>query len=615
MNILVSCMGYDSGKSGISTYMNNVLSNFKDAPHSITLILEYDSVEKFKNYNKIIVPRIFSKSLMGMLWHFFVLPFYTLRKKYDCILILAASRRYLAFSKIPQIGVIHDLSPCRIEKKYDPIRMFYLRKLQPWLGKRIDEIVAISQSTKDDIVRYWGIIPEKITLNYNGLTKLEEPDEHIQNRLDLKKYILYISRIEHPGKNHLGLIKAYESLPSSIRDEYKLVLAGSNWKGAEAVRDYANRSSEAERIIFTGFVSPAELSGLYRQASIFVFPSFSEGFGLPLLEAMSSSVPCACANNTSLGEIAGDAALLFDPKRNDQISDCILQILSNRNLSDNLIQKGIARSKQFNWNNHSLKLLSLCKKTYDKNSYLKIFGVRFLNGRMDEIIRTIDEIIYNKKKKKIAFINAHYLNTAYEDPEQINRLNRFDYVLPDGCGVSLTCKMLGYRYRENLNGTDLLPLLCKLFEQRGYTMYFFGSADTVAERAAKNLSKKYPSLKIIGFRNGFFNKNEEDSIIFKINKLSPDLLIVGFGAKLQEKWIDEHFDRLNCRVVAAMGGVLDFYSGDAPRAHPLLRKIGLEWAWRLYIEPKRLAKRYLLGNPLFLYRVAKSLFSPSKKED
>ncbi|MDD3915177.1 MAG: hypothetical protein PHF76_11090, partial [Bacteroidales bacterium] len=100
MNILVSCMGYDSGKSGISTYMNNVLSNFKDAPHSITLILEYDSVEKFKNYNKIIVPRIFSKSLMGMLWHFFVLPFYTLRKKYDCILILAASRRYLAFSKI-----------------------------------------------------------------------------------------------------------------------------------------------------------------------------------------------------------------------------------------------------------------------------------------------------------------------------------------------------------------------------------------------------------------------------------------------------------------------------------------------------------------------------------
>lgn len=615
MNILVSCMGYDSGKSGISTYMNNVVANFKNAPHSITLILECNSVKNFKDYKKIVVPRIFSKSLMGMLWHFFILPFYTFRKKHDCILILAASRRYLAFSKIPQIGVIHDLSAYRIDKKYDPIRMFYLRKLQPWLGKRLDEIVAISQSTKDDIVKYWKISPEKVTLNYNGLTKLQEPDEQIQKRLDLKKYILYVSRIEHPGKNHLGLIKAYESLPSSIRNEYKLVFAGSDWKGAKSVRDYASQSSEADRIVFTGFVSFTELSSLYKHASLFVFPSFSEGFGLPLLEAMSSSVPCACANNTSLGEIAGDASLLFDPEKTDQISNCILQILSDNKLANNLIQKGISRSKQFDWNHHMLKLLSICEKTYEKNSYLKIFGVRFLNGRMYEVIRTIDEIISNKRKKKIAFINAHYLNTAYEDLDQIKRLNRFDYVLPDGSGVSMACKLLGYRYRENLNGTDLLPLLCKLFEEREYTMYFFGSAEKVAERAAKNFFEQFPKLKIIGFRSGYFQKQDEDAIISKINQLSPDLLVVGFGVKLQEKWVDENFDKLNCCIVAAMGGILDVYSGDAPRGHPILRKLGLEWVRRLYNEPKRLAKRYLFGNPLFLYRVAKSRFVSRNGKD
>lgn len=608
MNILVSCMGYDGGKSGISTYMRNVIENFKDSSHSITLILEYDSVDTFKDYKKIAIPRVFSKSLMGMLWHFFILPFYTFRKKYDCILILAASRRYLAFSKIPQIGVIHDLSAYRIDKKYDPIRMFYLRKLQPWLGKRLDEIVAISQSTKDDIIRYWRITPDKVTLNYNGLTKLQQPDERIQKRLDLKKYILYVSRIEHPGKNHLGLIKAYRSLPTSIRDEYKLVFAGSDWKGAKTVRDYVSQSSDSDKIIFTGFVSNAELSSLYKQASIFVFPSFSEGFGLPLLEAMSSSVPCACANNTSLGEIAGDAALLFYPENTDQISNCILRILSDEELSADLTQRGIARSKQFNWNHHSLKLLSICENIYERNSYLDVFGIEFLNGRMHEVIRIIDENICKKRKKKIAFINTHYLNTAYEDTEQIERLNRFDYVLPDGSGVSLACKLLGYRYRENLNGTDLLPLLCRLFEQRGYTMYFFGSAETVAERAAQNFLKQYPKLKIIGFRSGYFKKQEEEDIILKINQLSPDLLVVGFGVKLQEKWVDENFDKLNCRIVAAMGGILDVYSGDAPRGHPLLRKLGLEWVRRLYNEPKRLAKRYLFGNPLFLYRVAKSRF-------
>ena len=302
MNILVSCMGYDGGKSGISTYMQNVAANLKDSPHSITLVLEYDSVESFKSFKKIIVPKFFSKSFMGMLWHFLILPFFTLTKKYDCVLILAASRRYLAFSTIPQIGVIHDLSPYHIDGKYDPIRMFYLKKLQPWLGKRLDELIAISQSTKNDIIQYWQVPSEKITLNYNGLTKLPLPDDRIQERLNLENYILYVSRIEHPGKNHLGLIKAYELLPLSIRSRYKLVLAGSEWKGAKPVKDYANQSPDVEQILFTGFVTHEELASLYKHASLFVFPSFSEGFGLPLLEAMSQSIPCACANTTSLAE-------------------------------------------------------------------------------------------------------------------------------------------------------------------------------------------------------------------------------------------------------------------------------------------------------------------------
>lgn len=400
MNILVSCMGYDGGKSGISTYMQNVVANLKDSPHSITLVLEYDSVESFKSFKKIIVPKFFSKSFMGMLWHFLILPFFTLTKKYDCILILAASRRYLAFSKIPQIGVIHDLSPYRIEGKYDPIRMFYLKRLQPWLGKRLDEIVAISQSTKNDIIQYWKIPPEKITVNYNGLTKLPPPDNGIQKRLNLEKYILYVSRIEHPGKNHLGLIKAYEQLPLSIRSEYKLVLAGSEWKGAKPVKDYANQSPDAERILFTGFVTHEELASLYKHASLFVFPSFSEGFGLPLLEAMSHSVPCACANTTSLAEIGGDAVLLFDPKKIEEISNCIVEIINNKEYFYSTIKNKLSYLSKFDWKIHSKKLLSICKKEYDNNSKLTIFEVSFLNGRIIDFFKIVDDAILNNKRKK-----------------------------------------------------------------------------------------------------------------------------------------------------------------------------------------------------------------------
>lgn len=612
MNILVSCMGYDGGKSGISTYMKNVVKYLKESPHHFTLVVEKDSIQDFAGFKTIVVPKIFSKSLLGMLWHFFILPFYTLNRTYDCILILAASRRYLAFSKIPQVGVIHDLSAYRVEGKYDPLRMFYLRKIQPWLGRRLNQIVAISESTKKDIEYYWNVPITKVTLNYNGLNEFSQPDDRIQSRCHLSKYILYVSRIEYPGKNHIGLIQAFEALPAQLRQNYQLVIAGTEWKGAKPVIEYAQKSPCHNQIIFTGFVSNAELTSLYTHALLFVFPSFSEGFGLPLIEAMSFGIPCACSNTSALGEIGKDAALLFDPINTDQIRDSIQQILTQTDLRNEIIHKGLRRAAQFDWKKHVYTLCEICKKEYDINSHLQIFDINFVNGRIDEILHEISSIISHKQRKKIAFINTHYLNTAYTNPEQRERLNRFDYVLPDGSGVYLACKILGYRYRDNLNGTDLLPLLCKLFEEHGYSIYFFGSKKDVAERAAKNLLKLYPKLKIVGIRSGYFTKEEEPLIIEEINRCSPNFLLVGFGVILQERWIDMNFDKLNCQIASAMGGILDVYSGDAPRGNPLLHKLGLEWVRRLYNEPSRLAKRYLLGNPLFLWRVIKTRFISKK---
>ena len=361
MNILVSCMGYDSGKSGISSYMTNVVREFKNTPYHYTLILENDSVNDFSpmEMETIVAPKLFSKSLMGMIWHMLILPFYTLKKKYDVIIILAASRRYLAFSRIPQIGIIHDLSPYRIKGKYDPLRMFYLKKLQPWLGRQLDSIVAISQSTRDDIARYWHIPVDKITLNYNGSNTLPPPDTHILQKFNLRQYILYVSRLEHPGKNHIGLFKAYETLPPDLQQKYQLVIAGAEWKGFEPIKEYASKSRQRKRIIFTGFVSAAELAALYKNASIFVFPSFSEGFGLPLLEAMNFEIPCACSNCTSMIEIAADAALLFDPSSPAEIQSCIQQILSHPSLAQELVRRGNKQKTLFSWKKHVDTLLRL----------------------------------------------------------------------------------------------------------------------------------------------------------------------------------------------------------------------------------------------------------------
>lgn len=613
MNILISCMGYDAGKSGISGYMRNVLANLRDTGHKITLVIERGNESDFAGFDTIQPPKIFSKSAAGFLWHLFALPFIAGKKQFDCLLILAGNRRFTLFSNVPQISVVHDLSQYRVTGKYDPLRMFYLTKVQPMLGRKFSAIAAISQSTLNDVIKHWQFPAENLTLNYNGLTRLARAENEPSPRLKYGKYIYYVSRIEHPGKNHLGLIKAYEMLPAELKREYALVFTGQNWNGAEIVRDYVKNSPDAARIAFTGFVTNEQLAALYADASAFAFPSFSEGFGLGLIEAMSFGVPCACSYDSSLGEIAGDAALLFDPAKPEEISGALKKILSEPTTAADLVKKGLERCKIFDWKAHAQTLLEICEKEYAKNSTAKIFGIKFRNARMDEIVREFAGCATRREKKTVGFLNTFYLNTAYENPAQAERLGKLDCVLPDGSGVSLACKILGIRYRDNLNGTDLLPCLCEVAQAEGYSMYFIGGKEGVAARAGENLKKTYPNLKIAGTRAGYFSKEEEPAIIAEINTLRPDFLFVGFGVIAQEKWVLENAGKLDATLVLATGGLHDVYSGDLFRVSPRLRRMGLEWLGRLRQEPRRLFGRYVIGNPLFICRVVKSkIFPPAR---
>ena len=598
MKLLVSCLGYDSGKSGISAYMQNVLSNLRKYEDDITVVVESDAVADFSDFKQVRVPKLFSKSLAGYLWSIFVLPF--IARKYDCVLVLAGNRRFVPFGKTRKVGVIHDLSQYRVVDKYGKLRMFQLFKVQPILSRTFNKLVAISNATKADIVKYWNVEEDDVALNYNGVSKLPEPDNAILSRLGLQKYILYVSRIEHPAKNHANLIKAFEALPSAIKNEYKLVFVGANWNGADVVRDMASKSECSQNIVFSGFVTNEELSSLYRNADIFVFPSLSEGFGLGLVEAMSNGVVCACSNVSALAEVGGDTVLQFDPLNVSEMSDCIKTLVENPELKSTLIEKAKRRSLMFSWDSHAKKLSELCREQVSKDNRLKIFDVEFVNDRMDDVVNDITLRAQENRKTTVAFINTHYLNCAYENAEQRKRLGEFDLVLPDGSGVSLACKILGYKYRDNLNGTDLLPRLCEVSEEKGLSMYFLGGKEGVAQKAVENLKKKYPKLNVVGVRNGYFD--DAQTVIDEINAKSSDFLFVGFGAILQEKWLLENIDKIDCKVAFAIGGVVDVYSGNLKR-NPILRKLGLEWFGRFLQEPRRLFGRYILGNPLFVLRV------------
>ena len=200
-------------------------------------------------------------------------------------------------------------------------------------------------------------IPQKrkslVVVNREGKYKadVKEDERTLTVETAKLKQILYISRIEHPGKNHLNLLKAFELLPEDLRREYTLVMPGASWNGAETVFEYAEKSPCKEQFKFTGFVDFAKLPELYARSAMYIFPSHFEGFGLSLLEAMHAGLPCACSNNSSLGELGEGAAELFDPESPEEIAESMKKILFSPEYQKVLIQKGKEKAARFSWKN------------------------------------------------------------------------------------------------------------------------------------------------------------------------------------------------------------------------------------------------------------------------
>ena len=155
----------------------------------------------------------------------------------------------------------------------------------------------------------------------------------------------------------------------------------------------------------------------------------------------------------------------------------------------------------------------------------------------------------------------------------------------------------------NINGTDLFPRLCEKAATEGVSLFLLGAKPGVAEAVSENMRKRFPALSIAGVRDGYFKPEETGQVLDEINSSNADILLVAFGAPKQELWLAEHRHKLTACVYLGVGGLFDFYSGRLPRAPVWMREIGMEWTWRLLQEPGRMWRRYLIGNPLFLYRV------------
>ena len=362
MRILVSCVPFDHGRSGISVYMRHTVAALAAAGHELTLVVEPEAaaVPEFAPFPKIVAPGWIRRPVLSMLWHLLLLPFRIGRRKYDLFFIAAANRRAVLFRPVPTVAIVHDLAAHRMREKYDRFRTLYQTGILPFFTRRAEFPVAISESTAKDMVEFMNLPRERITVSWNGLSlPTVKPAGGWMRRYGLEpgEYLLYISRLEHPGKNQYGLIEAYEKLPPEITGRYKLVLCGSDWHGADAIHARAEKSPLRDRIILTGFIANEDLEEAYRGSAAYVFPSLFEGFGLSLIEAMHYGVPCACSETSSLGEIGQGAALLFDPEDPEAIAGALRRLLGEPGLCEELREAGRRRAAEFTWKKHVERIM------------------------------------------------------------------------------------------------------------------------------------------------------------------------------------------------------------------------------------------------------------------
>jgi len=261
------------------------------------------------------------------------------------------------------ITTVHDFSFI-LHKEYHPKeRIEYIDKYFTKNIIKSDMIITGSHFTKNEILQRLDFKEEQIEVIYHGIDhNLFQVYSNEDLKVDFelpKKFILSVGSIE-PRKNLIGLLEAYSALSLEIKKEYKLVIAG--FKGWENKEIMALIEKNQENIHYLGFISDKELSIVYNLASLFVFPSFYEGFGLPVLEAMACGTPVVCSDSSSIPEVGGDAVVYCDPNNTDDISNKMVQVLNDTELQKSMKVSGIKRAKEFTWEKSALQHIKVFQK-------------------------------------------------------------------------------------------------------------------------------------------------------------------------------------------------------------------------------------------------------------
>ncbi len=361
MKVCYSATIWDGGRSGIGTYIAEQISQLSQREDLNLRILEYGGRllsrhERPQGSGTGSGTRNPVRPLRDIAWHRCRLASLVRQEKIDVVHV-PTIRRIPGKLSCAAVITVHDLGPVRMRGKYGLLRRFYHTSVVPRWLENVDAIVTPSHFTKNDLMQFYRVSAEKITVVPNGLNhEIYKPGDEKESAARIRDsykiagpFFVYISRLEHPAKNHVRLIHAFEQFKDSLSLPHQLVLVGARWNGAEEVEEVLAASRHRQAIVHTGHVPHEDLPHFLRASVALIYPSLFEGFGMPVTEAMACGTPVACSRSSSLTEIAEGKSLLFDPENPEEMADAMRKLATDDLLRERLCATGLAHAKTFTW--------------------------------------------------------------------------------------------------------------------------------------------------------------------------------------------------------------------------------------------------------------------------
>ena len=355
MKVGIDTFGCGHGRSGLGSYLNSLVQHLKN-DDTVQYELFGAEIDRYTYgsendvaYKSISLP---DSLVAERAWHLFAANLFAKKQKYDAVLYPAAAHMLPFAFTVPGVAIVNDLVSEFFLSKKDTKHEVHVKHTL----NRAARIIAASHCIKRDLERL-GIKSDRISVIHNGVDhSMFYPRELLSpNLVDIKPfaiqrpYFIYASRLSSPSKKHIELIKAFTLFKERTHLPHRLVLAGSEDAYSEEVHKAVFSSHSASDIFVTGFFPHESFPELYSGSDGCIFPSVSEGVGLPVLEAMATGVPVACSKSGALPEIAGEHALFFDSDNIEQMADALTTLATDKKTKEALVSGGLEWSKRFSW--------------------------------------------------------------------------------------------------------------------------------------------------------------------------------------------------------------------------------------------------------------------------